>query len=67
MSALTAARAIEVTDPSGCTHLVAEERFTAGRRSGHYVSMCGAPVVSASLTVKEHELCSLCVERATND
>lgn len=62
MSALTAARAIEVTDPSGCTHLVAEERFAAGCRSGRYIALCDAPVVSASLTVESGVLCRRCVE-----
>ena len=58
---------IEVTTPSGFTHLVTEECFTAGRRSGHYVAICDARVVSASLTVEERERCLGCEEEATSD
>lgn len=65
MSALTAARAIEVTDLSGWTHLVAEGCFTAGRRSGRYVAVCDDVVLSASLTVEERGRCSRCARRAT--
>ena len=67
MSALTAARAIAVTDLSGCAHLVTEERFNAGRRSGRYVALCDALIASASLTVEERERCRKCVTRATSD
>lgn len=67
MSAFTAARAIELTDSSGCTHLVAEECFTAGRRAGRYVTLCKDLVLSASLTVEERELCRRCVRSATPD
>ena len=62
MSAITAARAIEVTDPSGYTHLVAEESFTAGHRSGRYIALCDDTVISASLTVESGVLCLRCVE-----
>lgn len=65
MSALTAARAIEVTDPSGRTHLVAQECFAAGRQSGHYIALCDDPVVSASLTVEGGVLCRRCVENGS--
>lgn len=67
MSAFTAARAIELTDSSGCTHLVAEECFTVGRRAGRYVTLCKDLVLSASLTAKESELCCRCVRSTTRD
>lgn len=67
MSALTAARAVEVTDPSGCAHLVTQEFFNAGRRRGRYTAMCTAQIVSASLTVEEREFCRHCAEKASSD
>ena len=63
MSALIAARVIEVTDGAGCTHLVTEDRFRAGCRAGCFVAMCEAHILAAGLTVEELQRCSTCVRK----
>ncbi|MCA1676996.1 MAG: hypothetical protein LC799_34070 [Actinobacteria bacterium] len=66
MSALTAARVIEVTNDAGCSHLVAEDRFTTGCRTGRFIALCGDEVLTASLATAERERCSKCVRKAGN-
>ncbi|MGH3903409.1 MAG: hypothetical protein ACRDTE_04335 [Pseudonocardiaceae bacterium] len=66
MSALTAARVIAVTDLSGCTHLVAEDRFITGCRAGRFVAVCGDQVLAASLATEERERCSKCARMVGN-
>lgn len=66
MSALTAARVIAVTNDAGPTHLVTEDRFTTGCRSGRFVALCGAQMLAASLTTEERERCSRCVRRVSS-
>ncbi|MGH3902818.1 MAG: hypothetical protein ACRDTE_01255 [Pseudonocardiaceae bacterium] len=63
MSALIVARAVEVTNGAGRTHLVAEDRFTTGCRTGRFVALCGEPVLAASLATEERERCSKCARR----
>lgn len=64
MSAIAKVRVIEVTTPSGCTHLVAEDRFAAGCRSGCFVTVCKETVISGSLATEGRNRCDSCLREA---
>ena len=57
---------IAFTDgPTGIEHRVTHEAFAAGRRAGgHYIALCGAQVVPASLATPARFHCPAC-ERGT--
>lgn len=51
----------------GCTglqHLVAVETAALHRRSGRYPALCGAEVITASLTAPSARDCRRCLTRA---
>lgn len=61
-----AAPLYSVTDAATLgAHWVAESAFIAGRRHGIYQTVCGAEVLTASLTAPERVYCKPCTRRVT--
>lgn len=54
---------IELVDGSTkVAHRVSSEALLAGRRAGRYVALCGAELLSASLTAPACEQCRRCAD-----
>jgi hypothetical protein len=52
---------IELVDAcTRVTHRVASDELLAGRRSGDYEALCGARLLSASLTEPGRDRCAVC-------
>jgi hypothetical protein len=53
---------VPVTDADGLMHLVTDAAMSLGRGAGRYRAMCGANVLTASLTTPERGYCRSCRE-----
>jgi hypothetical protein len=52
---------VVLTDgPTGVAHRVTGEAFAAGHAEGHYVALCGAPLLPARLTAPTRFHCPVC-------